>query len=283
MNPLTGELSELAKHAKEYLQTHFKEHTFIPSTQEVCNYFKLKNEIQGSPYPFKPKDPVQPEEPPLRITPKPTLPPIQKPLPPPIRKLPTPPQPPPSETNGQKKSTEVQPLGFTLEPLPEGKVLELSEFKVLYANRFPNHPILGHPLEDSEAHSSAQQDTSEQYPQVVLLSFSGNPKISAFLQNLARSIQLRWKLKTNVIAAHQWEQEKAWEGLLTNSATKLILASDYGLQTLPELLKHYKEAPKQSHHFLGNKPLLLLSDITVYMRETHLKLTLWQAISAQFK
>lgn len=281
MNPLSEELAELAKHAKEHLQTQYKENTFIPSTQETCTYFKPKNEIQANPYPFKPKEPSTPEEPPLRITPKPTLPPIQKPLPPPNRKLPTPPQPP---SNEPKKSNELQTLGFTLEPMPEGKALDLNDFRNLYTSRFPNNPILDQPLEDHEAHqSSSQQEVSGQYPEVVLLSFSGNPKISAFLQNLARAIQLRWKLRSNVIAAHQWEQEKAWDGLLSNGGTKLILASDYGLQTLPELLKHYKEAPKQGNHFLGNKPLLLLSDITVYMRETQLKQTLWQAISAQFK
>lgn len=276
---LKEELQELAKQTREHLQTAHKD--FVPSTQETCDYFKVKNQVQASPYPFKPYEPSNPDEPP-KITPKPTLPPIQRPLPPPIRKLPTPPPQTPAEPP-KKKSENQQISGFVLEPLPDVQQVDFNDLKALYTQRFPHNSVLEEPLEDSEAHQTGKSGDSNAYPEVVLLSFSANPKISTFLQNLARAIHVRWKLKANVIAAYQWEQEKAWDGLLSNGGTRLILASDYGLQMLPELMKHYKESPRQGQHFLGSKPLLLLSDITVYLREPHLKQPLWQAICTQFK
>ncbi len=63
---------------------------------------------------------------------------------------------------------------------------------------------------------------------------------------------------------------------------RLVIASDYDLYLQPELMKVYREAPQQGKHYLNKTPLLLLSDLSLYLKEPQLKSLLWRAICNEF-
>ncbi len=279
MNTFSRQLAELAGITRCYIQENYQSGNKIVGTIETAQHFQ---QIIAGPekFPFPGKSPDQGNHIPPRSNPKPIIPPIQKPLPPPLRKPISSPTP-----NGEpfpKKNADTIPSsGFALEKMDGVKQQDLNDIRKLYTERFPHLPVLDIPPDRSITHKPTQKTAESFYPQVALLSFSGNPKLLDFMGNIVRAIHLRWNLRAEILPAHQWEQEKAWEGLLDHSGLKLILASDYGLQTLQNLASHHREAQRQGQHFLKNTPLLLLSDLTLYLREPHLKQSLWQAICAK--
>jgi len=56
------------------------------------------------------------------------------------------------------------------------------------------------------------------------------------------------------------------------------MTSDYGIYSLSELMKHYKEDNRHNKRFLNKVPLLLLPDVSVYLKEPLLKLSLWRSL-----
>lgn len=281
MIPFSRQLAELAGMTRSYILEHYQNSDRIIGTKEAAEHFRMC--MAGfERFPNLGKLPAQGNNTPPRPTPKPVIPPIQKPLPPPPRRpLPIPAQ------NGDPapKKNVSSPIsgGFALEPMEEAKPHDLSDIRKMYSERFPQSPILDVPPDSAIALKPSLEVSASSYPQVALLSFSGNQRLLDFMGNIARAIHLRWGLRAEILPAHQWEQEKAWEGLLAYPGLKLILASDYGLQTLPGLTSHYREAQRQGQHYLKNTPLLLLSDLTLYLREPHLKQPLWQAICAKLQ
>ena len=67
-----------------------------------------------------------------------------------------------------------------------------------------------------------------------------------------------------------------------SSNLRLIIASDYGLYLQPKLMAYYREVTQQGKHFVNNIPLLLLSDLALYLKEPQLKSLLWRAICKEF-
>ena len=118
-------------------------------------------------------------------------------------------------------------------------------------------------------------------PPVVILSFRGEEKELAFLKNVAHAISLRLA-PARVIQASKWEKENGWQAITHSPDLRLVIASDYDLYLQPELMKVYREAPLQGKHYLNKTPLLLLSDLSLYLKEPQLKSLLWRAICNEF-
>lgn len=122
---------------------------------------------------------------------------------------------------------------------------------------------------------------NQEVPTVIILSFQENVQQLTFLKNIAHAITLRLA-PTRIISASQIEKDNQWEAILKSAQLQLIISSDYGLYLQPQLMQHYKEIPGQSKHTLNNIPLLLLSDISLYLKEPQLKPLLWRAICNEF-
>lgn len=112
---------------------------------------------------------------------------------------------------------------------------------------------------------------------VIILAFSAHEKQLEFLKNLAKAISI-CLAPAKLLSAQKIEEEQKWDALLASSKLKLIIGSDYGMYSQPLLMKHYREQTKAGKHALGKVPLLLLSDISLYLKEPKLKSLLWRAI-----
>jgi hypothetical protein len=81
-----------------------------------------------------------------------------------------------------------------------------------------------------------------------------------------------------LINAEGIEKENQWETFLSVTELKLIIICDYALWQMPHLLQFYREVPNQTQRFLLNKPVMLLPDLTLYLKDPQLKRSLWKAL-----
>lgn len=259
--------------------------------------------VQESPQPLsKPIQPAQFAQIPTRAT---TVPPSPDPHPPktrpepmpPVKPEPIPPQPlpPPSQPEPPSPNpqlpaiqdklgkTNLDSKKFTLEPLAAPTASsDQSEFWKLFPNLFPDMVLCGSIPNDSVAQKLKNVWLDNQViPPVIILSFHDEERQLTFLKNLARAISLRLA-PARVLSASKLEKEKGWENVLKSSSLRLVIASDYGLYLQPGLMHFYREVPQQGKHFLNHLPLLLLSDLSLYLKDPQLKSLLWRAICNEF-
>jgi hypothetical protein len=189
-------------------------------------------------------------------------------------------QPPINQTQMGNFSPHTKNL--PLEPLSSLGAQDVSEFWKLHRELFPDLPLSENVPGDSAALKVKNAWLNEQIiPPVVILSFRDCEKELAFLKNVAQAISLRLA-KARVISVFKWEKENDWEKLLNSPNLRLIIATDYDLYLKPELMKLYREVPQQGKHYLNRTPLLLLSDLSLYLKEHQLKSLLWRAICNEF-
>lgn len=177
------------------------------------------------------------------------------------------------------KPVKAQVRSFNLEPLqPTEATNEWNDFKQVLNEHFPTYTINEKIPPDTRAQKIKSSWQMEQtIPPVIILSFNDQNNHLAFIKNIAKAITLNLA-PARVISAITIEQENGWKELLNTPQLRLIITSDYGLYLLPGLMQHYKEVPKTAQHFLHRTPLLLLSDLSLYLKEPQLKPLLWRAI-----
>lgn len=112
--------------------------------------------------------------------------------------------------------------------------------------------------------------------EIIILSFSELANEQTFIANLANALN-QCLASTKVLSARKIEDEKGWEKLLKAEKLRLVIASNYNLHTLPELLKHFHE-DATGKHTLGNVKVYLLSDLSLYMQQPSLKASLWKTL-----
>lgn len=176
------------------------------------------------------------------------------------------------------------PSSFHLEPLSGLEhTSQWNDFKPLFQQYFPNHPLNEQIPSDARAKKiNTTWKMDQVIPPVVILSFNDQNNQLVLIKNIAKATSLNLA-PTRVISAHTIEQQNKWKEFLHSPSLKLIIASDYGFYLLPELMKFYKEVPKSAKHFLHQTPLLLLSDLSLYLKEPQLKSLLWRAICSEFQ
>ena len=112
---------------------------------------------------------------------------------------------------------------------------------------------------------------------VTILSFRESPQQLLFLKNLTQALDILY-IPTKIISAIEIEKENQWSFFLSQEELKLIIASDYSIWGLPNLIKYYKEIPVKHKHFLQDTPLFLLPDLSLYLKEPLLKKSLWASL-----
>lgn len=167
---------------------------------------------------------------------------------------------------------------FVLEPMGKADPIDLSSVRKKLADLFPAMVTTDYIPDDREAKLKRFMWEKESIiPQVAVLSFNAPPKHEAFLNHLVEAIE-KFGLTSKIINAHKIEEDGQWEQLLNHEDLRLTIASDYGINALPTLLKYHREVPKQAQHFLHKTPLFLLSDLSFYLKEPSLKSSLWKAL-----
>lgn len=230
-------------------------------------------------------DPRPPETRPEPIPPSKPDPIPPNPLPPPTQPEPPPSEPvqPPIMTQTNLNKTKSSSKGLTLEPLSvPASSRDHRDFWNLFPSLFPELTLCESVPNDSMAQKFKNAWLKHQeIPSVVILSFHDGEKELAFLKNVAQAISLRLA-PARVLSAPKLEKENSWETMLQSPNLHLMIASDYGLYLQPGLMRFYREVPQQGKHYLNHIPLLLLSDLSLYLKEPQLKSLLWRAICNEF-
>lgn len=258
-----------------YLHREFEKKSVVGSNPATSHYFRQKLGLKAAH--------IQ------QTTPqKPVIPQAVKPFVAQVTPLPVPPQEKPQPTPATKTQVEtlkqfIKPTHtVSLEPVASKSSQDFSEFWKLHSELFPHLPLIQNIPKDGAAlkiKNSWQEEST--IPPVIILSFKENEKEIAFLKNVAQAISLRLA-KARVISASKWEKENGWDKLLNAPDLKLLIATDYDLYLRPELMKVYRENSQEGKHALNNIPLLLLSDLSLYLKEPQLKSLLWRAICNEF-
>lgn len=266
---------ELLALTQLYLLKEYPSNVWIETERESAQFFKqFANSKKVSPN--RPSQPRQ-ELPVQAKKPLPTTPPIE--IKPKIKEVVNTPAAPIKKEAPAKPTIEQKSDAFShLETLPKAVTADFSDIRKILKEKFPAHAFIDTPLDDGEAKKVNTTWQSEAViPDIALLSFNENPKYKAFLQNLAKAIQIQFGC-AKVLDAQQFEQENRWGLLLKAPNLKLILASDQGLEAFPKLMEHFKENPKLAKQAFGKVPLHLLSNLSLYLQEPRLKSALWQAL-----
>lgn len=286
MNAHHEEYRQLLELMELYLLQEYKPRDEISLSSENWNFFKP---IQGIPsrqeQPSPHTKPFRHEQAPIpqRLAPPSQL---SQNFPPPSPSI----QPPPLslektalQSNGTPPSSipSSEPAKknalFQLDPLSHPQVEPLEDIKTLFREKFPAHPLAEVPPSDEAAKVLLQKKKKKETDhEILLLSFNEPPQQTLFLQNLARALEIRCG-STHIVSAFNSEKENLWTALLNGKTLKLIIACDYALYELKQLMSYYKESPG-AFRYLNNIPLLLISDLSLYLKEPKLKPSLWKAI-----
>jgi hypothetical protein len=203
-------------------------------------------------------------------TPEPAIPKFE-PLPePPKMSKPPPPEPLPQEV--------PRPL-----PLPEPKLeprkeVSFGSIRSAFQKAAPHIPILDEIPSDAAAKKiGSRWKTKNQTAPISILSFSEPQPQKALLEEIALALDVYFG-PSRLIAAEPIEKEKQWSAFLSAQDLKLVIACDYTLWQLSDLMRHYKEHPAQGIRTLGSVPLFLLPDLSLYLKDPLLKRSLWKAL-----
>lgn len=158
------------------------------------------------------------------------------------------------------------------------KASDFNELRKLWQQQCPQVPLIDIiPSDEKSKIISERWRSRSSSPGVVLLYFSENSREKAFLTNIAAAISLHF-VSAEVMSASKIEADRTWAQLVGSPSLRLLIAQHHSFETLPELSKIYREDTARGHHTLGRIPLFLLSDLSLYMREPKLKISLWQTL-----
>lgn len=176
----------------------------------------------------------------------------------------------------KKKSIALEPLNSSSE-----NHIDLS-YMQFFKEHFPQHSLSNTIPSDQKARKTKDAwMIKHQILPVVILSFHEQNKSLAFLKNIAKAINLDLA-PACVLSGTNLEQNQQWDEFFSTPILRLIIACDYELYLQPGLMKYYSQDKQSSKHLLKQTPLLLLSDLSLYLKKPELKLLLWNAIRAEF-
>lgn len=176
----------------------------------------------------------------------------------------------------EKKSLVLEPLSTP--PLFSVDMSYMQFFK----EHFPQCPLSSTIPSDEKAHKMRHAwKLKHQVLPVLILSFQENNQSLDFLKNVAKAISV-FLAPASLLSASNFEKEAQWDEVLATPDLRLIIASDYELYLQPNLMKHYTQDKQLGKHYLKTIPLLLLSDISLYLKKPELKEVLWNAIRTEF-
>lgn len=172
---------------------------------------------------------------------------------------------------------------FTVLEKPSKQDFSFCEIKKMVLEIAPNLSISDVIPSDAKATQISNAWKIKRHAaEISILSFGENPQQILFLKNLATALDIL-SLPTKVILATDIEKENRWEDFFLQATLRLVIACDYSIWSLPNLIKYYKEIPSTQQHFLHNTPLFMLPDISLYFKDPLLKKSLWAALKTKIQ
>jgi len=185
--------------------------------------------------------------------------------------LPTPSAPPPKASPPDMR--EVPPVST---PFSADEGFDI--IRKLLSKISPELVLLSEIPSDAKARQIAQRWKTKNQSAPISLLFLHEPlQQQKFLANLITALDVVFG-SARLINAEGIEKDGQWEAFLSVSELKLVIICDYALWQMPHLLKFYREVPNQTQRFLLNKALMLLPDLTLYLKDPQLKRSLWKAL-----
>jgi len=204
--------------------------------------------------------------------------------------LPTPPRTLPAPIAKKEVVEKIKPVPeiieekkpfFKLEPLGAPPVLLFDELRNLLKKVAPRLNTLDTLPDDRSAKQIKQAWQEKNHiPSVAVFLFHEKEKERLFLKNLASAIDTLRSSSKPVDALH-FEREKNWDFFFSSKQLKLIVLLESSLHSSLDLMRYYKEYPTSRKKTLGEIPLFLLPDLSLYFKDPLLKSSLWNALCSQ--
>ncbi len=182
----------------------------------------------------------------------------------------------------RKKEEPPSPAPVIIEEAPPPPIIPLKKpakkLDALFAKIAPSMPIFAEIPSDAIAKRIATRwKNKNQLAPITVIYFQESPEQKALLEEIAKALDVYFG-PAALLCAESIEREKDWKPLLSVPELKLIITCDYTLWQLPNLCQLYKEVPQQKTRQLGEKPLFLLPDLSLYLKDPLLKRSLWKAL-----
>jgi hypothetical protein len=232
-----------------------KEEPEILASPEDAAYFRMKRAKAAPPLPLPPAPPI-------------------KSVPPPMPKIEM--SPPPAKLPEPSQPQEQEPI---LEPKPrEAGKQPISQMRSILMKVAPELAILDSIPDDQAAKQIANRwKTKNQSAPISILSSGELPQHKALLDEIAIALDVQFG-PARLIVADPIEKEKQWKTFLSVGSLKLIVICDSTLWQLQHLRQFYKEIPADGTRTLGDVPIFLLPDLSLYLKDPLLKRSLWKAL-----
>jgi hypothetical protein len=117
----------------------------------------------------------------------------------------------------------------------------------------------------------------DQISPILILAYTEDEKSFKFLQKLSTAISIYFQ-DCKIIKAYDIEKKDSWNSILDKSLIKFIITSDYAIYEMKNLKKYYFENIEKKEKYLNEIPLLLLPDISLYLKEPMLKKSLFNML-----
>ncbi|MEN9654658.1 MAG: hypothetical protein RL235_770 [Chlamydiota bacterium] len=146
----------------------------------------------------------------------------------------------------------------------------------------PSIKIAREPPSDAEAKRTAKRwQTKNQIAPITIVCGSAHAQYRPFLDDVADALSAYF-MPAKVVDAEPIEKEKQWDTVLHDSTLHTVIVCDSTLWSMAELMRHYRENPTTGTRTIGTKPLVLLPDLTLYLKDHTLKKSLWKSLCQKF-
>jgi len=180
--------------------------------------------------------------------------------------------PPPTTADRFTNTKQKEDPFITLTPPTTPILKPTNTIKNLLLQIDPKLPL--HDMPPNDLRARQIKDTwKRDFPAIPIL--FQEKSFLPFIMHIAQAIKITFA--TSCCPIHI-KKGKDWNLFLQSSNIKTILAPQSLLFSTQELLPFYKETPSKKVYYLGNIPLLLLHDFSLYYKNPHLKRELWNVI-----
>ena len=124
---------------------------------------------------------------------------------------------------------------------------------------------------------SERWKTKNQSAPISILLFQEPTEQRKLLEQITQAIDVYFG-PAKIVHAEKIEKDKQWGAFLSVDDLKMVIVCDYTLWQLNHLLEYYKEVPASRSRVLGKVPLFLLPDLSLYLKNSELKRSLWNAL-----
>lgn len=167
-------------------------------------------------------------------------------------------------------------------PMERPPISDLSSVRNILSVVAPELAILNDIPSDAIARKISERwKTKNQSAPISILLFQEPPEQRALLEQIAKAIDVYFG-PAKIVNGETIEKEKQWEAFLSVADLKMVIVCDYTLWQLNNLMHFYKETPASGMRTLGDKPLFLLPDLSLYLKDPLLKRSLWKALCQKF-